>query len=646
MEISRINRIKTLVKELNQESALYYNGKQSNMNDKEWDDKYNQLEILQNRTNFTPINSPTVTVGYEVINSLEKVRHNKEMLSLDKTKDINELIKFLGNKEGVLSWKEDGLTIVLTYDNNILVDAVTRGGGDVGSRVLHNAKVFKGIPQQINYGGKLVIRGEALISREDFEIINVDGEYANPRNLASGSIMQLDNKITKQRNIQFKAFGIVECDKSFELYTSQLDWLSELGFDSVEYKIVNSTTLESNVLLFKEKISEYSFATDGLVVMFQDLKFGKSLGGGQHHENNAFAFKWEDANKETILRDIKFQIGRTGILTPVAYFDKVEIEQSMVGKASLHNISILRNLELGISDKILVYKANMIIPQLSENLTKSNSFILPTSCPVCGGDVELRTSDRTETLHCINPNCNAKLSQTIKHFCSKKAMDITDFSIKTIEKFIEKGFIKDITDVYKIEQYKEKIINMDGFGIKSYNNLIKSLEDSKRTTLAKFIYSLGISNVGSGSSKDLQSRFKTIDGFRNCTFNDLILMNDMGEITSTSIIDYLNSETNQVLMDELLQYIKFEEEVRVKVKEGSNENKLFGCKVYCTGVFSLKKAELKVKLAEIGCTFESGYKKSLDYLICGDTSKSGKKSKAEADGIKIMYQDEMNTYLK
>ena len=598
---------------------------------------------MQEETNFTMINSPTVNVGSEVVNSLEKVRHNKEMLSLDKTKDVKELVKFLGNKEGTLSWKEDGLTIVLTYENNVLTDAVTRGGGDIGSRVLHNAKVFKGIPQKINYSGKLVIRGECMISREDFEIINIDGKYANPRNLASGSIMQLDNKITKQRNLQFKAFGIVECDKPFQLYSGQLVWLSELGFDTVEYRIVFADNLQEQVLYFKEKINEYSFETDGLVLMINNLAYGRSLGGGQHHENNAKAYKWADSSKETILRDIQFQVGRTGILTPVAYFDKVEIEQSMVGKASLHNISILKSLQLGLSDKILVYKANMIIPQLAENLTKSDTFALPIICPVCGGDVELRSSDRTETFHCINPNCTAKLSQTIKHFCSKKAMDITDCSIKTIEKFIEKGFIKDITDIYKIEQHKEEIIHMDGFGIKSYNNLIKSINNSKQTTLSKFIYALGISNVGSGSSKDLEKRFKTIDNFRNCTFNDLISMDDMGDITSQSIINYLNNENNQELLNELLDYIKFEEEAIVEVKEGV----FTGKSLYCTGTFECGKKDVLQKMVEDnGGTYAKGYAKSLGYLVIGSLKGSSKSERALKDGVDILSESEFLEMIK
>jgi len=641
--MDKVIRIKELVKELNGQSALYYNGKQANISDRNWDAKFDELKLLQEETNFTMINSPTVNVGSEVVNSLEKVRHNKEMLSLDKTKDVKELVKFLGNKEGTLSWKEDGLTIVLTYENNVLTDAVTRGGGDIGSRVLHNAKVFKGIPQKINYSGKLVIRGECMISREDFEIINIDGKYANPRNLASGSIMQLDNKITKQRNLQFKAFGIVECDKPFQLYSGQLVWLSELGFDTVEYRIVFADNLQEQVLYFKEKINEYSFETDGLVLMINNLAYGRSLGGGQHHENNAKAYKWADSSKETILRDIQFQVGRTGILTPVAYFDKVEIEQSMVGKASLHNISILKSLQLGLSDKILVYKANMIIPQLAENLTKSDTFALPIICPVCGGDVELRSSDRTETFHCINPNCTAKLSQTIKHFCSKKAMDITDCSIKTIEKFIEKGFIKDITDIYKIEQHKEEIIHMDGFGIKSYNNLIKSINNSKQTTLSKFIYALGISNVGSGSSKDLEKRFKTIDNFRNCTFNDLISMDDMGDITSQSIINYLNNENNQELLNELLDYIKFEEEAIVEVKEGV----FTGKSLYCTGTFECGKKDVLQKMVEDnGGTYAKGYAKSLGYLVIGSLKGSSKSERALKDGVDILSESEFLEMIK
>lgn len=557
MEQCKINRIKELILELNEASALYYNGKQSNISDKEWDLKFDELKQLEEETGFVSSNSPTQNVGYEVIDALEKVKHSKPMLSLDKTKDIKLLETFLGNKEGILSWKEDGLTIVLTYENTQLVDAVTRGGGEVGSRILHNARVFKNIPQRIDYNGKLVVRGEGLISREDFEKINVDNKYANSRNLASGSMMQLDSKIAKQRNLQFKAFSIAECDKTFTNYSEQLDWLSELGFDTVEYLRTHKNNLVNAVSIFKDSINTYPFATDGLVLMYNDLAYGNTLGATSHHENNAIAFKWEDNTEETILRDIQFQVGRTSVLTPVAIFDDVKLEGTMVNKASLHNVSILKSLELGIGDTLTVYKANMIIPQVDDNLTRSNTYELPVVCPCCGGKTEIEISEQAEFLHCTNPECEAKVSQRIKHFCSKTAMDIDGLSIKTIEKFIDNGLLYDVAGLYKLENYKDTIINMKGFGLKSYNNLVESIEKSKQCYLRQFIFALGIPNVGLGTSKDLANHFKTIDSLKNAGILELLEIEDVGEITANSIYQWFNNEKNIQLLNQLLNHISF-----------------------------------------------------------------------------------------
>lgn len=643
--MNKIERIKNLTELLNKASDTYYNTSRPTISDLEFDRLYDELRGLEKETNFIMSNSPTINVGFEVKSKLEKVEHSTKMLSLDKTKDINILKKFIGDKEGTLSWKEDGLTIVLTYDNGILVDAVTRGNGSIGSRILHNAKVFKdGIPLSINYKGRLVVRGEGLISKQDFEEINLNNEYANPRNLTSGSIMSLDNKITKKRQLQFKAFNIAECNKKFDLYSKQLDWLKELGFNPVEYIIVDKNNIEKTVNYFKTNIEKYIFTTDGLVFKYNNLEYGISLGSTSHHNLDSLAFKWKDITVETTLRDIKFQVGRTGVLTPVAIFDEIEIEQSMVSKASLHNLSILKSLELGIYDTITVYKANMIIPQIDDNLTRSNTFNIPDKCPMCGSDTKIVITDEAEFLYCSNDNCTAKQIQKISHFVSKNAMNIDGFSEKTIEKFINAGFLKDLSDIYKLEQYKKEIISMEGFGQKSYTKLIQSIEQSKKCDLSSFIFALGIPQIGLSTAKELvkftncQNSRDALSFISTVTYDYLIDMKDCGDITANNIVDYFKDKKNNKLINELLKYIEFKE---LAITE-SNKNGIFTeKKVYCTGTFaSYKKNELKKIVEDLGGTFSNGYSKTLDYLVVGSVKGSSKEDKARKDGVTIIKEDE------
>ena len=643
---NKIDRINKLIEILNQASDSYYNSDKLLMSDKEFDKLFDELKSLEQETGYISTSSPTQKVGYEVKTKLEKVTHSSKMLSLDKTKNISELKKFIGDKEGILSWKEDGLTIVLSYDNGKLIDAVTRGNGEIGSRILHNAMAFKfGIPITINYKEKLVVRGEALISKEDFDKINVDGIYANPRNLTSGSIMALDNKIAKNRCLQFKAFSIAECDKHFNLYSQQLDWLKQIGFNPVEYFIIDRTTIESEILNFKSDINNYEFATDGLVLKYNDLKYGENLGFTSHHNLDSLAFKWKDSTVETTLRDIQFQVGRTGVLTPVANFDEIFIEGSMVGKASLHNISILKALELGIGDIISVYKANLIIPQLDSNLTRSNTFKLPTKCPECGGEVEIRQTDNAEFLICTNPNCKAKLVQKISHYVSRDAMNIIGLSEATIEKFINEGFIKDIPDLYNLYKYESQIMELEGFGSKSFFNLINAIEESKHCKLERLLFGLGFSNVGKGTAKDISKYFKgSIMDFMDAIGShfDFTTIKDIGEITNYSIYEWFENDKNIDIMADLVGILEFEDNEQKQVKSEIKENKLLGKHVYPTGVFNLKKADLKLKLEEVGAIVESGFKKSLDYLICGgDTSKSGKIQKAIDNNVPLMTEEEM-----
>ena len=649
---NKIERIKQLVQELNNASDVYYNTDKPIMTDKNFDAKFDELKQLETETGFILSNSVTQKVGYEIKSKLEKVTHTTKMLSLDKTKDVNVLKNFLGNKEGILSWKEDGLTIVLTYDDGELVDAVTRGNGEIGSKILSNAMVFKaGIPLRLAYKGHLVVRGEGLIGKEDFDRININDEYANPRNLTSGSIMALDNKIAKGRDLQFKVFSIAECGKMFQLYSEQLIWLKEIGFNPVEYFIVDRTILENEILNFKNDIEKYDFMTDGLVLRFNDIPYGNGLGQTSHHYLHSIAFKWKDSIVESTLRSIQFQVGRTGVLTPVANFDEVEIENSMVSKASLHNISILEALELGVGDSIMIYKANMIIPQIDDNLTRSNTFRLPTECPVCHGEVELRQVNESKSLVCMNPNCSAKLVQKISHAVKRDCLNVDGLSDKLIEKLIDNGFIEDISDLYKLEQYKNTLIHLDGFGLKSYNNLIQSIEKSKHCKLENFIFALGIPNVGKSTSKDLV-KFTGCDTPEDALtfisavpYEYLVKMGDCGDITARSIVTWFKDKDNSRLLSELLKYIEFEEDKQVI--QSDNTNLIFaGQKIYCTGSFaSHKKEELKAIVESLGGEFTNGYAKSLSMLVVGSLKGSSKEDKARADGVKVIGEDEFLTII-
>jgi DNA ligase (NAD+) len=641
--MNKLERMKELVTELNIASEKYYNGQQSNLSDKEWDDLFNELKLIEQETKIILSSSPTQSVGYEVKNNLEKVTHTKMMLSLDKTKDVSLLQKFLGDEVGVLSWKEDGLTIVLTYVEGKLIDAVTRGNGEVGSRILHNTKVFKaGVPLTINYKGKLVVRGEGLISKEDFDIINHNDEYSNPRNLASGSIMQLESKIAKQRKLQFKAFSIAECDETFDLYSTQLEWLKTQGFNTVEYLVVSKDTLAKGIDYFKNEIEKYQFATDGLVLMFNDLIYGEKLGSTSHHNLNAYAYKWTDLTVETILRDIQFQVGRTGVLTPVALFDKVEIENSMVEKASLHNLSILKSLELGIGDTITAYKANMIIPQIDDNLTRSNTFILPTKCPSCGEKVGIKETDNAEFLVCENPNCNAKLVQKISHYCSRDAMNIMGVSESILESLISKGFIKTIPDLYSLDQYKNQIVKLDGFGLKSYNNILKSIETSKTCKLANLLFAVGIPNVGRGTAKDISKYFKgSIDEFKqaiNDSFN-FSQIEDIGETTNKSIYEYFSIDNNILMFSKLVQILNIEKE---EIKETNSNSSIQGLAFVVTGevVHFKNRKELEAKILELGGKLTGSVSKNTNYLLNNDiNSPSSKNQKAKQLNIPIITED-------
>ena len=501
-------RMQELVELLNRAAKAYYQDADEIMSNYEYDALYDELQALEAQTGVTLSSSPTVNVGYEVLSELPKERHPSPMLSLDKTKDVAGLQAFAGDQKVVMSWKMDGLTIVLTYRDGGLVKAVTRGNGEVGEVITANARTFKNLPLQIPYKGELILRGEAVIGYKDFEKINeeiaeVDAKYKNPRNLCSGSVRQLNSEITAKRNVKFYGFSLVQAE-GVDFHNSraaQLDWLASQGFEVVEHIVVSREEIPNEVIKFSEKIVSNDFPSDGLVLIYDDVAYGQSLGRTSKFPRDSFAFKWADETSKTVLREIEWSPSRTGLINPVAIFDPVELEGTTVSRASVHNISIMEELELGIGDQIEVYKANMIIPQIAENLTRSGVKDIPKVCPVCGGATEVRSISNAKALYCTNPECQAKQLKSYALFVSRDALNIDGLSEATLEKFIARGFIHDFADLFHLEQHREEICEMDGFGEKSYNNLITSVEKARETTLPRLIYGLGIANIGLANAK-------------------------------------------------------------------------------------------------------------------------------------------------
>ncbi|HJB27170.1 MAG TPA: NAD-dependent DNA ligase LigA, partial [Candidatus Blautia faecavium] len=503
-----IQRMKELTERLNQAAKAYYQEDREIMTNLEYDNLYDELVRLEEETGTVLANSPTLKVGYEAVDFLPKETHESPMLSLDKTKDVEELREFIGEHKTLLSWKLDGLTIVLTYENGELLKAVTRGNGTVGEVVTNNARVFKNIPLKIPYKGRLVLRGEAIITYSDFEKINasiedVETRYKNPRNLCSGSVRQLNNEITAKRNVRFYAFSLVSAE-GVDMHNSreyQFQWLKSQGIDVVEYKVVTAETLDEAMEYFSQAVEKNDFPSDGLVALYDDIAYGESLGSTAKFPRNSYAFKWADEMRETRLLEIEWSPSRTGLINPIAVFEPVELEGTTVSRASVHNVSILKELELGIGDTIQVYKANMIIPQIAENLTRSGNLKIPDICPVCGHEARIIKENEVESLYCMNPDCEAKKIKAFTLFVSRDAMNIDGLSEATLEKFIARGFIHDFGDIFEIEKHREEIVSMDGFGEKSFENLMDSLDRAKKTTLPKVIYSLGIANIGLANAK-------------------------------------------------------------------------------------------------------------------------------------------------
>ena len=576
---SKMDRIKELVELLNKAGKSYYSEGRELMSNYEYDALYDELGMLEKETGYILSNSPTVNVGYEVLSELPKERHESPMLSLDKTKSPEALAEWLGSQKGLLSWKLDGLTIVLTYDNGQLQKAVTRGNGEVGEIITNNARVFKNVPVTIPFKGKLVLRGEAIITYSDFERINeqipeADAKYKNPRNLCSGSVRQLNNEITAQRNVHFFAFTLVSAqDVDFDNSRQrQFEWLKDQGFSVVEYKMVTKDTILDTIEWFEKTIVTNDFPSDGLVILYDDIAYGDSLGRTAKFPRNAMAFKWTDETAETTLREIEWSASRTGLINPVAVFDPVELEGTQVSRASVHNISIVESLKLGIGDRIKVFKANMIIPQIAENLTQSGNLEIPEVCPVCGGKTQIKQVNDVKTLYCINEDCQAKHVKSFAHFVSRDALNIDGLSEATLEKFIQHGFLKNFCDLYHLEKFRDEIIALDGFGEKSYENLLTSVENSRNTTLPKFIYGLGIANVGLSNAKMIvQALGNDIEKIIHAGRQELEKIDGVGAVIADTFASYFENEKNKEEFYKLLQEMHIE-----KAQDNQNNQILTG----------------------------------------------------------------------
>ena len=640
----KIERINELVKKLNEASKAYYQDASEIMTNYEYDALYDELAALEKETGVVLASSPTVNVGYEVLTELPKERHEKPMLSLDKTNDVQALKEWVGSHETMLSWKLDGLTIVLTYENGKLSKAVTRGNGEVGEVITNNAKVFKNVPLSIAHQGELVLRGEAVITYSDFEKINadiedVDAKYKNPRNLCSGSVRQLNNEITAKRNVNFFAFSLVKAEAvDFEnSRKKEMRWLKSQGFDVVEYRMVTAENLEEQVKWFATQIESNDFPSDGLVLTYDDIAYGESLGRTAKFPRNAIAFKWADEIRETTLKEIEWSPSRTGLINPVAIFEPVELEGTTVSRASVHNISVMEGLELGIGDTIAVYKANMIIPQIAENKTRSGMVELPAHCPTCGGVTEVRQIADAKALYCTNPECQAKKIKSFTLFVSRDAMNMEGLSEATLEKFIAKGFIQEFADIFKLERYADEIMNMEGFGEKSFKNLIASVEKARNTTLPRLIYALGIQNIGVANGKMLAKQYHhELKELQKASAEELSSIDGIGEVIAKSIEDYFKNEKNQQMLEHLLEEIEIE-----KPEENNNAQIFEGMNFVITGSVEhfANRNEVKAVIEARGGKVTGSVTSKTNYLINNDTtSNSSKNKKAKELNIPIISE--------
>lgn len=643
---NKIKKMKELIDKLNYASKMYYQNSNPIMTDYEYDKLYDELVKLEQETNTVFSNSPTINVETEVSQTLEKFEHKTPMLSLSKTKQVDELVDFIGDKEGVLSWKLDGLTIVLTYNNGKLVRGVTRGNGTIGEVVTENVKQFKNIPFTIPYKGELVVRGEAIIKYSDFDKMNgglseEEGQFKNPRNLCSGSVRQLDSRVTAQRNINCIIFSLISTsdNKLPNSVLERFNWLKSLGFEVVESVKVTKDTIKDAVLSFKEKISTYDIPSDGLVLTFDDVLYGINLGMTAKYPKHSIAFKWKDETVDSILRNVEWSASRTGLINPVAVFDPIEIEGTIVSRASVHNISIMKGLKLGIGDTIKVFKANMIIPQIASDIEESDNIEIPNICPVCNHKTEIIDNNGIKYLSCPNEFCHAKFIKKLDLFTSRNAMNIDGISEQILTKLFKEKMVNDFSDLYHLDKYKDEIINFDGFGLKSYDNMIKSIEKSRKVKLANFIYSLGISEIGLSRAKLICKKFNNdIEKVKNLTFEDLNSIDGLGEVIANKWVETFNNPDFIKSFESILKEITFED------VKNSNNNKLDNLTFVITGgVNSFKnRDELIDYIENFGGKVVKTISNNVNYLINNDiTSTSTKNRKAKELGINIISEEDL-----
>ena len=648
MAEDKTKRIRELIGTLRAAGRAYYQESREIMSNFEYDKLYDELVSLEKETGIVFANSPTQNVGYEVVSALPKERHEKPMLSLNKTKSVEELADWLGGQTGLLSWKMDGLTIVLTYQNGTLVKAVTRGNGEIGEVITANAKAFVNVPLNISYQGELILRGEAIIRYSDFEKINeqiedVDAKYKNPRNLCSGSVRQLNSEITAQRQVHFYAFSLVKAD-GIDFKNSrkeQFEWLKTQGFEVVEYHEVTKETLPETVKMYSEAIAENDTPSDGLVLLYDDIAYGQSLGRTAKFPRDSIAFKWADEIQETKLLYIEWSASRTGLINPVAVFEPVELEGTTVSRASVHNISIMEALELGAGDRITVYKANMIIPQIADNLTRSGVRDIPEVCPVCGGQTEVRQLNDVKSLYCTNPDCQAKKIKSFTLFTSRDALNIAGLSEATLEKFIGVGMIHEYADIFHLDRHQEEIVEMDGFGQKSYDNLIAAAEKASHTTLPRMVYGLGVAGIGLANAKMICRHFKNdFEAMRHATVEELVEIDGIGEVLAQAWTAFFSDGKNNAIVDHLLAELTFEAGDE-ESSEGADEA-FAGMNFVITGSLEhfKNRKELQELIERRGGKVTGSVTSKTNYLINNDvTSTSSKNKKANELGIPIISEE-------
>lgn len=644
-KVDKKERIKELVDILNKASKAYYQDAKEIMSNFEYDALYDELVQLEKDTGIVLANSPTVNVGYEVVSELPKEQHESPMLSLDKTKEVSVLADFAGDKKSLLSWKLDGLTVVLTYEQGKLFKAVTRGNGEIGEVITNNAKTFKNIPLSIPYEGRLVLRGEAIIKYSDFEKINreiedAQAKYKNPRNLCSGSVRQLNSEITAKRNVNFIAFALISAE-NVDFKNSiehQYLWLEQQGFEVVERKEVTSLNMEETVKYFAEKIKEYDYPSDGLVLMYDDIEYGLSLGRTAKFPRNGIAFKWEDEQAETTLEYIEWSPSRTGLINPVAVFKPVELEGTTVTRASVHNISIMEELKLGDGDTIKVYKANMIIPQISENVTKSGKCVIPEICPACGERTEIKNDNGVKTLYCPNKQCPAKHVKLYSLFVSRNAMNIDGLSEETLEKFIDAGYIHEFADIFNLSRYQKEIVETPGFGQKSYDNLIDSLNKAREVELHALLYSLGIPNIGVANAKLICKYFNNdIEKITHATAEELVKIDGIGDKMAVKFVEYFSDKENIKKFNNLLN------ELTIIKEENNEEQNMTGLNFVVTGSVErfANRNEVKDYIEKRGGKVTGSVTSKTNYLINNDLlSNSSKNKKAKELGIEIINEEQ------